>query len=185
MNLATQIEALLFYRGEPVAVSDLSSLLQKTPEEVASALMELTEALTERGIRLVEANGEVELRTAPDASLIIEQIRKEELSKDLGKAGTETISIILYQSPIARADIDYIRGVNSSFILRNLLIRGLIERIPNPKDERGYLYRPTMDLLSYMGVAKLEDLPDYAIVREKIATLREQKVESSENGGRT
>jgi segregation and condensation protein B len=75
--------------------------------------------------------------------------------KDLGKAGLETLSIILYQGPISRAEIDYIRGVNSNFILRNLLIRGLIERVENPHDQRSFLYKPTLELISYLGLSKI------------------------------
>ena len=68
------------------------------------------------------------LGTAPQMSATVETLTKEELMKDLGKAGLETISIILYKGPISRAEIDYIRGVQSNFILRNLLVRGLIEK---------------------------------------------------------
>ncbi|MDO8521070.1 MAG: SMC-Scp complex subunit ScpB, partial [bacterium] len=63
--------------------------------------------------------------------------------------------------PITRSEIDYVRGVNSTFILRNLLIRGLIEKIDNPKDQRSFLYQPSFQLLEYMGVSKIEDLPEY------------------------
>ena len=108
------------------------------------------------------------LGTAKELSPLIEQLTKEELTKDLGKAGLETLSIILYQGPITRADIDYIRGVNSQFIVRNLLIRGLVERVENPKDARSFLYKTTLDLLSHLGISKIEELPEYAQVREDI-----------------
>lgn len=89
-------------------------------------------------------------------------MRKEELSKDLSKASLETITIILYKNGATRSEIDYIRGVNSSFILRNLAIRGLVEKVPSPDDSRKITYRPTFDLLSYMGVTRIEEIKEFA-----------------------
>ncbi len=83
------------------------------------------------------------------------------------------MTIVLYRGPIARSQIDYIRGVNSTFTLRNLLIRGLIERIPNPKDSRGFLYRPTFDLMNHLGITRIENLPEYAKVVTETQTEEE------------
>jgi segregation and condensation protein B len=77
----------------------------------------------------------------------------------------ETISIIAYKGPVSRAEIDYIRGVQSNFILRNLQIRGLVEKITNEKDHRSFLYRPTFELLQFLGVSRIEDLPEYDKVK--------------------
>ena len=60
------------------------------------------------------------LGTSAEASTLIEKLTKEELNRDLGKASLETLSIIMYQGPIKRSQIDYIRGVNSTFILQKL-----------------------------------------------------------------
>ena len=84
---------------------------------------QLEQDLKGRGLSLVRTDDEVMLGTAKEFSGLIEDLAKEELSRDLGKAGLETLSIVLYLGPITRADIDYIRGVNSQFILRALLIR--------------------------------------------------------------
>jgi segregation and condensation protein B len=118
------------------------------------------------------------LGTAKELSSLIEQLTKEELTRDLGKAGLETLSIVLYQGPISRADIDYIRGVNSQFILRNLLIRGLVERVDNPADARSFLYQTTLQLLSHLGISKREDLPEFDKVREDIAAFKHSAQES-------
>jgi len=94
-----------------------------------AALKNLETSLSDRGIVLVTKEDEVTLGTAKDTSELIEKLTKDELVRDLGKAGLETLSIIIYQGPISRAEIDYIRGVQSNFILRNLMIRGLVEKI--------------------------------------------------------
>jgi chromosome segregation and condensation protein ScpB len=69
---------------------------------------------------------------------------------------------------LSRREIDYILGVNSNFILRNLLVRGLVEKIDNPKDQRSFLYRPTFDLLSYLGISRIDDMPEYSSVKKEL-----------------
>ncbi len=186
--LSSQIEAVLFYKAEPLSVKRLAQIFKKDEDEIKNALTELREELKTRGrgLSLVEWEDEVTLGTSKEISNLIETLSKEELVKDLGKAGLETLSIILYQGPISRAEIDYIRGVNSNFILRNLLIRGLIERVENPKDQRSFLYKPTLELISYLGLSKISDLPDYETVRNDIEQFKhvgekeEQKITEHE-----
>jgi segregation and condensation protein B len=162
LPLESKIEGLLFYKGEDVSIKELATLLNASQEEIEAALITLQEALTNRGLVLVRRNDHVVLGITGDLSSLIESIRKDEITKELSKAALETLSIILYKNGVARNEIDYIRGVNSSFILRNLLVRGLIERVVDPKDSRRVLYQPTFDTLSYMGVTSIEQLPNYA-----------------------
>ena len=160
-ELANSIEAILFYHAEPMTLRRLSQLLKRNENDVREALRLLEERLSSTGLRLLQEENEVTLGTAPFASALIEAITKEELSKDLSKASLETLAIVLYKGPITRGEIDYIRGVNSTFILRNLLVRGLVQKVDNPADQRSFLYKPTFQLLEYMGVAKITDLPEY------------------------
>ncbi len=153
MTLDARIEAILFWKAEPIKISKLATLLDTTEGDIRDALDELKENLENRGITLVEWEDEVTLSTAPGVSELIESLTKEELMKDLGKAGLETLSIVLYKGPVTRADIDYVRGVNSSYILRNLSIRGLVVR-------EGNLYKPTLELISYLGIKNIDELPD-------------------------
>ena len=172
MNTPALIEALLFWKAEPVSYKKLASLLKLDIPTVKTALQELENSLKGRGLSLVYDDDEVMLGTSPVATPLIEQCKKDELSQDIGKAGLETLSIILYQGPISRADIDYIRGVSSQFIVRNLLVRGLIERIDNPKDSRSYIYKATLDLLAHLGISKIGDIPEYEQVRQEIETFK-------------
>lgn len=167
LTLDNQIEAILFWKGEPQSIKKLALILNTGEEEIKMALQVLKEKITGRGVELIFKDDEVMLGTASRLCPIIEKLNKEELVRDLGRAGLETISIIAYRGPIARAEIDYIRGVQSNFILRNLQIRGLIERIENEKDHRSFLYRPTFELLQFLGVSKIDDLPDYEKVKQE------------------
>lgn len=172
LTIESQIEALLFWKAEPISIKKIAAILNKNVDEIKSAVKNLHEQLAGRGITIIEWEDEVTLGTSKDVSELIESLTKEELSKDLGKAGLETLSIVLYQAPISRAEIDYIRGVNSQFILRNLLVRGLVEKVENQKDQRVFLYRPTLELLSHLGISKGSDIPDYEKVRMDIENFK-------------
>ena len=178
MNLSAQIEAVLFFKAEPMTVKKLSVALKVSEEEIKNALIELETALSGRGLSLLRNGDEVELRTSPNVSALIESLTREELSRDLGRAGLETIAVILYKGKAKRSEIDYVRGVNSSFILRNLLIRGLVER--EADGCRGFLYKPTTDLFAHLGVSKLEELPEFDKVKEALAKFEEAPVEVAE-----
>ncbi len=175
ISLDAKIEALLFWKAESVSTKKLGEILGVSVEEIEVAVQELQTKLAGRGLSLLRFENDITLGTAKNMSAIIEQLTKEELVKDLGKAGLETISIILYQGPISRAEIDYIRGVNSNFIIRNLLIRGLVEKVSNPKDQRSFLYKPTLELLSFLGTESTDKLPEYEKVRADIAAFKDNK----------
>lgn len=171
MPLEAQIEAVLFWRAEPIALAKLAQILNKKEAEILASLETLEKNLENRGVSLIKKDDEVTLGTNPEVSSLIEKLAKEELSRDLGRASLETLTTILYKQPVSRAEIDYIRGVNSSFILRHLMVRGLIERIANPQDARSFLYRPTFDLLQHLGLTKLEDLPDHDALAKQLAQV--------------
>lgn len=168
-QLPNQIEALLFAFG-PMTRQELAKKLGASAEEVERALPELAARLT-FGIALVDDGRMVELRTASAAADIIEQVVKDENSRDIGKAGLEALAAILYRGPLTRAEIDFIRGVNSSQTLRTLTMRGLVRRVENPKDERSFLYEPTTELLSTLGLAARSHIPEYDTVRTKLEQL--------------
>ncbi len=168
MTLDAQIEAILFFRAEPLSFAKLAGFLGVDEHSVEEATFVLEEKLKERGVTLLRKNEEISLGTDPAMSDILDAMVKEDLSKDLGKATLETLTIVLYKGPLAKSEIDYVRGVNSGFILRNLLVRGLIEKISNPRDQRSFLYQPTFELLEHLGLTRVEDLPEYEEFRAKV-----------------
>lgn len=169
-NLEKVIEAILFWKGEPLTIAELSRTLHLPSGEVKQALRALEDKLAGRGVTLVRTDNEVSLATASEASELIARLQEEELSHELGKAALETLSIVLYRAPVTRRDIEYIRGVNSTAILRSLLIRGLIARTQSERDERQFLYQPTIALLAHLGIRSREELPEYAPVRAELDT---------------
>mgnify|MGYP003423169731 FL=1 len=131
--------------------------------------------MAHRGIVLVRKDDSVTLGVSLELSSLIETMRKDEITKELSKASLETLSIILYKNGVTRSEVDYIRGVNSSFIIRNLLVRGLIEKTVDDKDTRRMIYRPTLDTLTFMGVTDIEQIPNYAEVRSQLDSVITQK----------
>lgn len=168
MHLEGKLEAVLFYKAEPVSKKELGSFLGAGEGEVEETLTSLQHKLSDRGIRLIMTDTDARLVTAPELDHMIEALRKEDLNRSIGKAGAETLAIILYRGPVTRADIDFIRGVNSTFILRNLLVRGLIERTPYTKDKRQFQYSVTTDLLAHLGITRKEDIPEYVHILDEL-----------------
>lgn len=177
-NLSSLIEAVLFWKGEPQSIKELSKALGCSEASINEALNELEGKLKERGIVLMRNNDEVTLGTSPAASKLIEAITKEELSRDLGKAALETLAIILYKGPVKRSEVDYIRGVNSTFIIRNLLIRGLVQKSQAPNDQRASIYSTSFELLSHLGLSNVSELPEFNEVQEEIRKFKETHAET-------
>ncbi len=176
--LETMIEAALFFRGGTMTVKELGKAVGATPEEVRMGIAKLTSSLEGRGLRLVIEGNHAGLTTAPEAHEMVEAMRREELEGPLGKAGLETLAVIVFRGPHSRYDNEYVRGVNCTSILRSLMIRGLVERTENPSDKRSFLYRATPDLPAYFGVSALTDIPSYSEMRTSIERVFAERDEA-------
>ena len=161
MNLKSAIESILFLQGEPLEISRLTKITGAAKKEVFAALHELAGEYRERGIQLIQNGEEWQFATSPKHKALVEQFLKRDVEGELSRAGLEVLAIVAYKGPISRVNIEYVRGVNSSFTLRNLLIRGLVLREENSEDRRSYLYRISSDFLKVLGVRSLSDLPHY------------------------
>jgi len=176
MSLDQQIEGVLFYKGNPIKKQALAKMFSVTLEEIEQSLTTLNERLTNGAISLVSTETEVTLATKPEYDEIIEQIRKDEMKRDIGKAGAETLAIILYRGPISRVEIDRIRGVNSSYIVRNLEVRGLVER---NTDDKQIKFAITTELLRHLGISNKTELKDYGAIMDALEKYEGQQTEAS------
>lgn len=161
------LEAVLFLYGEPISKDKLCAILKAESGQLEEMLASYAQSLAsqDRGLMLLDKDGSCSLVTKPQFAVFLENFVKESLKEDLTPAALETVSIIAYFGPISRAQIDYVRGVNSSFIVRNLLVRGLIERVQGSKGNV-YQYRISFDFLKFMGIQKVEDMPNYEEYRK-------------------
>lgn len=162
MSLSATLESLLFISGEPIAIKKLAKIANVTEAEAKDGLAELAQTHEERrGLRVIVKDGQVELVSHPDNAKFVDELVKSGMEEDITDATAETLAIVAYKGPIARAAIDDIRGVNSQYTLRTLLIRGLVERISHPDDSRTFLYRVSFDLLKKLGLRSASDLPEF------------------------
>ncbi len=166
-----ELEALLFINGEPLSHKKAEKMLDLKKDELGGLLDEFDKRLSEksRGLALVRDDEKIQLVTKPQFSKILGSFVKEELSDDLTPASLEVMAIIAYLGPVSRAEIDYRRGVNSSFTIRNLMIRGLVERFSDTNHLQSFLYKPTFEFFRHMGVKGKEELPDYEKLRASLS----------------
>ncbi|MCL4437531.1 SMC-Scp complex subunit ScpB [Patescibacteria group bacterium] len=173
-NLAA-LEAILFAHGEPITKNKISSLLGVKVGEVSELIKALEELLEkeERGLCLIISEDKIQMVTKPAFGNMLESFIKEELNENLTPAALETLSLVAYFEPISRVKIDYLRGVNSSFILRNLMIRGLVERSADSRFANTFLYSTTFDFKKHLGINKKENLPDFQKFQELLKKFEE------------
>ncbi len=167
-NLIAALEALLFAHGDPLEMKKIASVLGAEISAVAEGVGALHDRLAheERGLMLVRQDSRVQLVTKPTFAPLVEHLIKDEFEEHLTPAALETLSLIAYLGPISRARIDHVRGVNSSYSVRNLMMRGLIEKATDPQAGHAPAYRISFDLLKHLGIASVEDLPDYHTFKE-------------------
>ncbi len=155
------LETLLFQYGAPLTMERIARILHIKPaacEKLVAKYEAELNASQERGMTLVHSGNSVQLVTKPEYAAISEQITKEEFRQELTPAALEVLTMVAYLGPITRMNVDYVRGVNSSFSLRSLMMRGLIER---ERKEHTYKYSITLEFLKHMGIHTVEELPEY------------------------
>jgi segregation and condensation protein B len=171
-KIAAQAQALLFAEGGALTYKNLAKTLSCEERDLRMALDSLAEKLSGTGLELVRSDTEAVLAISADAKDIVIKKASEEYDRDVGEAGLEVLAVLLYEGPSTRATIDYIRGVNSSSTIRNLLLRGLVERSGNPEDGREFIYRATTDLLAHLGVPDRDKLPEYGTISRELAAFK-------------
>jgi len=160
LSLSALVEAILFVSPEPITAAQISTLLELTPREVKNALEELESHYQGRGIRLQYHKKKIQITSAPEAAPILENMLELETTSTLSQAALETLSIVAYQQPITRPQIDSIRGVNSDGVLRTLLNKGLIDDVGRAEGPgRPILYSTTTEFLKHFGLSSYEELP--------------------------
>lgn len=135
----------------------IAELTAAGKEEVRAALAELTTDYAERGIEILKIEDEYQISTTPDNAKLIRDFVRDETTGELTRPSLETLTIVAYRGPITKAELEQIRGINCSLILRNLLIRGLVE----VKGDGEQKYNITFDFLRFLGVKSVVELPDF------------------------
>jgi segregation and condensation protein B len=167
-KLKSIVESIIFVSGEPIKLIKIAEVTDATEAEVEGAIAGLNEDyILNRGLRIVRIKDTIQMVTNPDNAGFVAELVKSEIQENLSQAALEVLSIVAYRGPISRAEIEAIRGVNCSFTLRALLIRGLLDRTENIKDNRRYLYNISFDFLKKLGMDSVEKLPDWKALSKR------------------
>ncbi len=164
MNNLAVLEGLLFAVGdEGLTLDKISEVLEIPADKVKKLLVELKEIYEDekRGIRISFLGETFKLTTKKEHKEYYQRLIQNNKTDILSNAALETLAIIAYNQPITRVEINELRGIESSHIIRKLLARDLI-KVSGKSDLPGNpnLYRTTSDFLDYFGLASIDDLPE-------------------------
>lgn len=157
------LEGLLFISGDDGLTTDkLCEILELSSDEVKSLIKDLHDDYesNDRGVQIEYLGNHFKLTTKKEHKNYYEKLIEDERHSNLSDSALEVLSIIAYNEPISRVNIDDIRGVNSSYIVRKLLLKDLIEeKGRSDAPGRPLLYGVTQKFLDYFGLGSIKDLP--------------------------
>jgi len=161
MNLKNKIESILFVSGAPIDALKIAKLLNIKKEDALNAIEELSDDYknNERGIQIAKVADKFQVVTSAQNAEEVGMFLRQEIIGELTKPQLETLTIIAYRCPIVKPELEQIRGVNCTIILRNLMIRGLIEESELKDGMDTYIV--THDFLKFLGIVDVKELPDY------------------------
>lgn len=166
------LEAILFAVGEDgLSLEEISNILEIDEEKTKEEIKKLEEMYIDRGIELKLLGNKYKLITKEEYKDYIKKLT-DEVSNNLSKSALETLAIIAYNEPVTRVQVDDIRGVNSSVMIRNLISKGFVEDVGRSDlPGRPMLYKTTNHFLDYFNLSSMDDLPE--LTDEEIEVLEE------------
>lgn len=173
MNKQGILEGLLFVVGDDgLTLKQISELLEENIDTCKEILLSLKQSYEaeNRGIRISYLGDAFKLTTKKEHKDYYQKLIVNPNTNTLSQAALETLAIIAYNQPITRIEIDELRGVNNTWLLRKLVAKGLIKEVgKSTMPGRPNLYGTTSDFLDYFGLSTIKDLP-------KIEPKKEEKV---------
>ncbi|MCD5384440.1 MAG: SMC-Scp complex subunit ScpB [Candidatus Pacebacteria bacterium] len=169
-------EALIYSEGGDMSKARLLKALNINTEELNNIFSQYNNL--DKGLSIIDDGKSVAMKVSGKYAEIVETYRGESESEDLSKASLEVLSIALYNGRVTASGVEYIRGVGSSYTLRQLTMRGLLH-----KSKRGmsYVYTPSVDIMSFLGVTNLADLPGRDSILKKLRDFEKQKDDRESN----
>ena len=157
------LEGLLYVTGdEGLSLKDVMTILNLNEEQAKQLVykLKLSYEQENRGLRLSYLGNTFKLTTKQEHKQYYEKLLENPNSHTLSQAALEVLAIIAYNEPITRAEVDEMRGVDSIYIIRKLIAKGLLKEA-GKSDKPGHpiLYKTTDDFLDYFGLATKDDLP--------------------------
>ncbi len=181
VNYGAIIEGLLFVVGdEGLTLDNLEKIIEQPKSVIKEELMKLKKNYesSDRGIRITYLGDAFKLTTKKEHKSYYQKLITNEDSNTLSDAALETLAIIAYNEPITRLEIDELRGVSSSQMLRKLVAKGLVKISgKSTMPGRPNLYKTTHEFLDYFGLATIKDLPEF--IKEEETNSEEKELFNS------
>lgn len=157
------IEGLLYVQGDlGLTIKQIEDILEISEEEAKRLVLSLKNYYEEnnRGLRINYLGNTIKLTTKEEHQEYYQKLLEDEKNHNLSQSALEVLAIIAYNEPITRGDLENMRGVDSTYVLRRLLAKGLIKECgKSDLPGRPILYKTTDDFLDYFGLASINDLP--------------------------
>ena len=157
------IEELLYVQGDlGLTIKQIEDILEISEEEAKRLVLSLKNYYEEnnRGLRINYLGNTIKLTTKEEHQEYYQKLLEDEKNHNLSQSALEVLAIIAYNEPITRGDLENMRGVDSTYVLRRLLAKGLIKECgKSDLPGRPILYKTTDDFLDYFGLASINDLP--------------------------
>lgn len=161
MDIVSVLESILFVASKPLTILKIAGSLNMENDAVETALNQLEQKYVGiSGVHIIRSGDSVQMVTNQRNSEIVEKFTKSEVMGELTRPQLETLTVIAYRGPITRPELEQIRGVNCAIILRNLMIRGLIEE-SDTKDSVLPVYNLSIAAMRHLAIGSVEGLPDY------------------------
>lgn len=183
------IQAFVIWEQRPISFKELSTYLRDnagldlTMDEIKQHCYEILKSQTDaQPLGFIVSEDAIEAAITPTYRKALAMYEEKGLEGDLGKAGVETLALILYERGATRRRVEYVRGVNCQFVLRLLMSRGYVNRTQK-EGERSPIYIATPEALAYFGIKSAEELPNYKAIAESLAQHTEQELVETPAGG--
>lgn len=164
------VEGLLYVQGDlGLTIEQVSDILEISMDEAKELILSLKQDYIneDRGLRINYLGNSFKLTTKEEHKEYFKKLLENPKNNVLSNQALETLAIIAYNEPLTRIDVDEIRGVDSAYVVRRLLAKGLIKECGR-SDKPGHpiLYKTTDEFLDYFGLSSKEDLPKIDILEE-------------------
>ena len=164
------IEGLLYVQGDlGLTINQIEDILEIPEEEAKRLVLNLKNYYEEnnRGLRINYLGNTIKLTTKEEHQKYYQKLLESPSSNNLSESALEVLAIIAYNEPITRGDLEKLRGVDLTYVLRRLLAKGLIKECgKSDLPGRPILYKTTDDFLDYFGLASIKDLPNIELLEE-------------------
>lgn len=171
MNIKSVLESLLFAWGEPLNLNEISRILNMSTGNISNVLDEMMERFSkdeDSGLTIQKFGNSYQITTKKENYEYIQSLLQTTVNKSLSTAAMETLSIIAYKQPVTKVEIELIRGVKCSNVIKGLLDKGLIKEVGRlDKPGRPAIYSTTDEFLRHFGLNSINELPALSIESEE------------------